>query len=262
MDGTGRFCTKEVRLCVDYRELNKKTQKDAYPLPLPDEIQGKLAGATIFTTLDLQSGYWQIPVNPEDCLKTAFCPGPGMGLFQFSCMPFGLTGAPSTFQRLMNQIFHGFSYVTTYIDDILVHSANKMEHLLHLKEVFDRLHQANLSLRGRKCHIVMSQVPYLDHVFSGTGMSPDQQKIAAVKDWPMPRNVADVRTFLGLASYYRRYIQGFSDIAKPLHQLTQKNTTFLWSEEHIQSFNALAGTNPSINIPTISARLTSIYTAD
>ena len=126
-----------------------------------------------------------------------------------------------------------------YIDDILFHSANKMEHLLQLKEVFDRLHQANLSLRGRKCHIAMSQVPYLNHVFSGTGMSPDQQKIAAVKDWPMPQNVADVRTFLGLASYYRRYIQGFSNIAKPLHQLTQKNTTFLWSEEHTQSFNAL-----------------------
>ena len=103
----------EIRLCVDYRELNKKTQKDAYPLPLPDEVQDKLAGATVFTTLDLQSGYWQIPVNPEDCLKTAFCSGPGMGLFQFSCMPFGLTGAPSTFQRLMNQIFRGLPYVTT-----------------------------------------------------------------------------------------------------------------------------------------------------
>ena len=176
----------EIRLCVEYRELNKKTQKDAYPLLLLDEVQGKLAGATIFTTLDLQSGYLQISVNPEDCLKTAFCLGPSMGLFQFSCMPFGLTGASSTFQRLMNQIFYGLPYVTTSIDDILVHSANKMEHLLHLKEVFDRLHQANLSLRGRKCHIVMSQVPYLGHVFSGTGISPDQQKIAAVKDWPMP----------------------------------------------------------------------------
>lgn len=229
----------EIRLCVDYRELNKKTQKDAYPLPLPDEVQDKLAGATVFTTLDLQSGYWQIPVNPEDRPKTAFCPGPGMGLFEFCCMPFGLTGAPSSFQRLMNQIFRGLPYVTTYIDDILVHSTNKSEHLLHLKEVFDRLRQANLSLRGRKCHIARSQVPYLGHIFAGTGMSPDKQKVSAVKEWPTPQNAADVRTFLGLASYYRRYIQSFANIAKPLHELTQKNTKFMWSQEHTQSFNTL-----------------------
>ena len=117
--------TGDLCLCVDYRELNKKTVKDAYPLPLPDEVQDRLAGATIFTTLDLQCGYWQMPINLSDREKTAFCLGPGMGLFQFCRMPFGLAGAPSSFQRLMNQIFRGLPFVTTYIDDVLVHSANE-----------------------------------------------------------------------------------------------------------------------------------------
>ena len=229
----------DIRLCIDYRELNKKTQKDVYPLPLPDEVQDKLSGSTIFSTLDLHSGYWQLPVNPEDCYKTAFCPAPGMGLFQFRRMPFGLTGAPSSFQRLMNQIFCELPFVTTYVDDILIHSTDKNQHLLHLREVFSRLSKANLTLRGKKCQIAMSQVPYLGHVFSGKGMSPDKQKLSAVEEWPTPQNAADVRKFLGLASYYRRYILNFSDIAKPLHQLTQKDTKFVWSHEHSHAFNTL-----------------------
>ena len=193
----------DIHLCVDYRELNKKTQKDTYPLPLPDEVQDKLANSTIFSTLDLQCGYWQMPVNPQDRHKTAFCPGPGMGLFQFRCMPFGLSGAPSSFQRLMNQLFRDLPFVTVYIDDILVHSDNRYEHAQHLRQVFAHLSEANLSLRGSKCHIAMSKVSYLGHVFSSAGMSPDQQKVAAVSDWKTPTSVEEVRKFIGLASYYR-----------------------------------------------------------
>lgn len=231
--------TGELRLCVDYRELNKKTTKDAYPLPLPDEVQDRLAGAKIFSTLDLQCGYWQMPINPSDREKTAFCPGPGMGLFQFCRMPFGLTGAPSSFQRLMNQIFRGLPFVTTYIDDVLVHSATEKEHMDHLRQVFQRLREAGLTLRGRKCHIAMRQVRYLGHVFSASGMSPDQEKIQAVREWPVPTNATEVRQFLGLASYYRRYIHQFANIAKPLNVLTQKNTPFTWSSECEASFNTL-----------------------
>ena len=187
---------------IDYRELNKKTQKDVYTLPLPDEVQDKLSGSTIFSTLDLQSGYWQLPVDPDDCYKTAFCPAPGMGLFQFRCIPFGLTGALSTFQHLMNWIFHELPFVTTYVDDTLIHSKDKSQYLLHLREVFSHLSKANLTLQGKKCQITMSQVPYLGHVFSGKGMSPDKQKLSAVEDWPTPQNTADVRRFLGLASNY------------------------------------------------------------
>ena len=229
----------EIRLCVDYRELNKKTKKDAYPLPLPDEVQDNLAGSTVFTTLDLQCGYWQVPVNPTDREKTAFCPGPGMGLFQFCRMPFGLAGAPSTFQRMMNQIFRDLPFVTVYIDDMLVHSTTLQEHVRHLQQVFQRLREAGLTLRGRKCHIAMNEVRYLGHIFSGAGMAPDPKKIQSIEDWPKPSSETEVRRFLGLASYYRRYIQRFADIAKPLTNLMQKGVDFEWTEDCDTAFNAL-----------------------
>ena len=126
--------TGELRLCVDYRELNKRTHKDAYPLPLVDEVQDRLSGSVIFSKLDLQSGYWQVPVDHVDQEKTAFCPGPGMGLFQFTRMPFGLSGAPSLFQRLMNIIMRGLPFVSTYIDDVLIHSESEELHKGHLQE--------------------------------------------------------------------------------------------------------------------------------
>jgi hypothetical protein len=191
----------ELRMCIDYRELNKKTVKDAYPLPRADEVQDRLAGSTIFSTLDLACGYWQIAVTPEDRPKTAFCPEPGMGLFQFTCMPFGLSGAPGSFQRLMYTVCRGLPFVTTYLDDVLIHSVSPEEHLQHLQEVFHQLRQAGLPLQGSKCQLGMSQVTYLEHVFSSSGMEPDPRKIAVVENWPTP-SVSDVQSFLGLASYY------------------------------------------------------------
>ena len=229
----------EIRLCIDYRELNKKTTKDAYPLPLPDEVQDQLAGSTTFSTLDLQCGYWQMPVSPDDRAKTAFCPGPGMGLFEFTRMPFGLTGAPISFQRLMDKLFRDLPYVTTYIDDVLVHSSSEELHMQHLREVFRRLQAAGLTLRGRKCHIGRTEVPYLGHVFSATGMAPDQEKIRAIREWPVPNSVMEVRRFLGLASYYRRYICQFSYIAAPLHSLTQKHVEFVWTPNCQTAFTTL-----------------------
>ena len=132
----------ELRMCVDYRELNKQTAKDAYLLPLPDEVQDKLAQSKIFSTLDLKSGYWQLPVHPEDCMKTSFCPGPGLELYQFCRMP------PSSFQRLMDKVLRGPSFATTYVDDILVHSASEEEHNDHLRQVLQRLREAGLTLKG------------------------------------------------------------------------------------------------------------------
>ena len=231
--------TGEIQLCVDHRELNKKTTRDAYPLPLPDEVQDCLAGSSIFSTLDLQSEYWQIPVHPKDREKTTFCPGPGMGLFRFCRMPFGLSGAPGSFQLFMDKIFRGLSYVTIYLDDILVHSADEETHKAHLMEVFDKLATAGVTLLCKKCKIGMTSVAYLGHVFSANGMVPDPNKIQAVQEWPVPSTIAGGQQFLGLASYYRRYIEHFSHIAAPLNALTQKNTTFCWTEACQQAFTTL-----------------------
>ena len=152
-----------------------------------------------------------------------------MGLFEFTRMPFSLTGAPSSIQRLMDKLFRDLPYVTTYIDDVLVHSSSEELHIQHLQEVLRRLKAARLTLRGKKCHIGMTEVPYLGHVFLVTGMAPDQEKVQAINEWPIPSNVTEIRHFLGLASYYRRYIHQFSYIAAPLHSLTQKNVKFVWT---------------------------------
>ncbi|KAL5500252.1 hypothetical protein EMCRGX_G011777 [Ephydatia muelleri] len=231
--------TGEIRLCVDYRALNKQTTKDAYPLPLPDEVQDRLCGCTIFSTLDLRSGYWQVPIAPSDMEKTAFCPGPGLGLLHFKRMPFGFTGAPGSFQRLMDKVLRGLNFVTTYLDDVLVHSKTKDEHIKHLNVVFSRLKNAGLTLRGSKCHIGHDKVYYLGHVFSEQGMRPDEGKVRVVKEWPTPKNPSEVRQFLGLASYYRRYIQSFATIAASLHELTQKDVSFRWTSECDHAFNLL-----------------------
>ena len=229
----------ELRMCIDYRELNKKTYKDAYPLLLADEVQDRLAGSTVFSTIDLRSGYGQMPVHNSDQHKTAFCPGPGLGFFEFKQMPFGFTEDPSSFQRIMDKIFRDLPFVSNYIDDLLIHSTDEISHKQHLEEVFHRLQEAGLTLRGEKCHIGLSQVSYLGHVFSATGMTPDEEKVKAVQSWPIPNSVTTVRCFLRLASYYRRYINRFSYVAAPLHNLTQTGTPFKWSPVCQRAFQSL-----------------------
>ena len=244
--------TGGLRICIDYRELNKRTKRDSYPLPLIDEVQDRLAGSTIFSTLDLQSGYWQMPLNPSDKEKTAFCPGPGFRLYQFCRMPFGLMNAPSSFQRMMDQIFRSLPFVSSYIDDVLIHSSSVREHKEHLQEVFNRISEAGLTLRGQKCKLGLSEVKYLGHVFSAAGMQPDPEKVSVTRNWPTPTNVAEVRQFLGLASYYRRYISQFAQIATPLHQLTCKNSIFQWSSACQESFDTLKSklmTPPTLAYP-------------
>ena len=228
----------ELRICIDYRQLNKQTVRDAYPLPLPDEVQDRLAGSSVFTTLDLQSGYWQLPVAPDDQAKTAFCPGSGMGLYQFHRMPFGLTGALGSFQRLMDCVLRGLSFATTYIDDVLIFSPTPEQHVYHLEQVLQRLQEAGLTLCGAKCQIGMSKVCYLGHIFDSDGMHPDPSKIKCVQDWPIPTTATMVKQFLGLASYYRRYIEKFADIAAPLHNLTKKDVPFSWNPVCTQAFHS------------------------
>ena len=165
--------------------------KDAYPLPLVGEVQDRLSGCTIFSTLDLQSGYRQLPVHPDDFEKTVFCPGPGLGLFQFRCMPFGLTGAPGSFQRLINKIN---SWMLQRRFDSFNQQRNAQD---PFRTGFQRNKEAGLTLKGCKCHIGKDEVIYLEHVFSANGMRPDE-KIAAVKDWPTPKDATEIRQFLDL----------------------------------------------------------------
>ena len=162
-----------------------------------------------------------------------------MGSFEFSRMPFGLCGAPSSFQRLMDKVMRGLPFVSTYIDDVLIHSTDDEMHAKHLNEVFMRLRKAGLTLRGKKCVIGTPQVTYLGHYFTGSGVTPDREKVKAVEEWPIPQNATEVRQFLGLASYYRRFIQNFADVAAPLHNLTQKDVVFSWNNDCSRAFKIL-----------------------
>ena len=228
-----------LRFCVDYRKLNEVTVKDAYPLPRIDDALDSLSHASWFSTLDLSSGYWQLEVSPNDRQKTAFTTR--QGLFEFNVLSFGLCNAPSTFQRLMDLILADLQWTTclVYLDDIIVFGSTFQEHLLRLDGVLDKLRQANLKVKPSKCSLFSTQVQYLGHVISAEGVMPDPAKVQSVKEWPAPTNQTEVKSFIGLASYYRRFIKGFADIARPLHQLAEKGRRFRWNEECQCAFDTL-----------------------
>ena len=240
-----------LRLCVDYRQLNKKTRKDAFPLPRIEESLDALSGARWFSTMDLTSGYNQVPVTEKDKLKTAFCTP--FGLFEFNRMPFGLCNAPGTFQRLMERMF-GAQHCQTlllYLDDIIVFSSSVEEHLSRMDVVLSRLEQEGLKAKLEKCMFFQKEVQYLGHVISQEGVSTDPSKVSAVADWPRPTTVTELRSFLGFASYYRRFVEGFAKLAAPLYRQvaewagskTQRGRSPLvvnaWSADCERSFTAL-----------------------
>lgn len=208
-----------LRLCVDYRLLNSKTRKDAFPLPRIEETLDALSGVRWFSTLDLASGYNQVPVSEQDRPKTAFCTP--FGLFEFNRMPFGLCNAPSTFQRLMQRMFgdQQCQSLLLYLDDIVVYSSSVNQHLQRLELVLGRLHQEGLKVKLEKCAFFQQEVSYLGHVISSQGVSTDPRKIEAVANWRRPNHVSELRSFLGFVSYYRRFVEGFAKLAAPLHQL-------------------------------------------
>ena len=227
------------RFCVDYRRLNKVTVKDAYPLPRIDDSLEQLAGSAWFSTLDLCSGYWQVEMHPDDSYKTAFATR--RGLFQFKVMPFGLCCAPSTFERLMETVLAGLQWdiCLVYLDDVIVAGKTFSDMLVNLDRVFERLGSAGLKLKAKKCSLCAKEVLFLGHVISEKGIATDPSKIDVVKNWPIPSNVTEIRSFLGLCSYYRRYIQNFASIARCLHVLTEKGKPYIWSVKCQESFDIL-----------------------
>ena len=231
-DGSPRFC-------VDYRQLNKVTRKDAYPLPRIDDSLESLTGMEWFCTLDLASGYFQVAMEEADKPKTAFTTH--KGLFQFNAMPFGVTNGPATFERLMELILRGLQWerCLVYLDDVIVFGKTFEDTLCNLRLVFERLRDANLTLKPKKCFLFQESVKFLGHIVSAKGIHCDPDKLRSVTDWPRPENITDVRSFLGTASYYRRFIPDFSTIAAPLTDLTRKDVKFRWSEAADIAFNSL-----------------------
>ena len=228
-----------LRVCQDYRRLNALTVKDSYPLPRIDMSLDRLAGSRWFSTLDLASGFYQVEVDPDDIPKTAF--STRRGLFEFVTMPFGLCNAPATFERLMERVMTGLQWeiLLIYIDDLIVFAKSFDEMLLRLEKVFDRLRSAKLKLKPNKCTLFRKSVSFLGHLVSENGVQTDPAKVDKVKNWSPPNCVKEVRAFLGLCSYYRRFIEGYSKIAAPLHRLTEKKREFIWSQECQEAFSTL-----------------------
>ena len=245
-----------LRFCVDFRQLNTATVKDAHPLPRIDDLLNALHGARWFSTLDLKSGYWQVPITESDKAKTAFRTSSGQ-LYEFNQVPFGLCNAPATFSRLMDHVLAGLHWETClfYLDDIIVFSSTWEEHLARLRQVFERLRHANLKLGAEKCTFAAKEVSYLGHRVTEEGLLPDSSLLAAIREIPPTKTAMEVRSFLCVAGYYRRYVKNFAAIAGPLHALTRKDVVFHWSAEcqaAVDKLKTLLTTSPITAFPDFS----------
>ena len=228
-----------LRLCIDYRQLNKLTVKNKYQLPRIDDLFDQLKGASIFSKIDLRSGYHQLRIKDADVHKTAF--RTRYGHYEFLVMPFELTNAPAAFMDLMNRVFRPYvdQFVVVFINDILVYSKDRESHDTHLQVVLETLRKEQLYAKLSKCEFWMNEVSFPGHIVSKEGIRVDPKKIEVVVEWKPPRNVIEVRTFLGLAGYYRRFVKGFSMTAAPMTKLLQKNVKYEWSEKCQRSFDKL-----------------------
>ena len=228
-----------MRLCIDYRELNKLTIHIQYPLPRIDDLFDQLQGARVFSKIDPRSGYHQLKIRSEDVPKTAF--KTRYGHYEFLVMPFGLTNGLAAFMDLMNRIFQPYldQFVILFIDDILIYSSNKEDHEEHLRVVLQILREHQLYAKFSKCQFWLDSVAFLGDAISVEGVSVDPQKIEAIVNWKPPTNVTRIWSFLGFVGYYRKFVEGFSKLAAPLTKLTRKEEKFVWSEACQQSFDEL-----------------------
>ena len=228
-----------LRMCIDYRQINKVTVKNKYPFPRIEDLFDQLKGAGVFSNIDLRSGYYQLRVKDVDVPKTTF--RTRYGHYEFLVMPFGLTNAPAAFMDLMNRVFRPYldQFVVVFIDDILVYSKDEQEHEQHLNIVLQTLRDKKLYAKISKCDFWLKEISFLGHIVSAEGIRVDPVKIEAVVNWKPPRSVTEVRSFLGLAGYYRRFVKGFSVIASLLTKLLRKGVLFEWSDKCQNSFEQL-----------------------
>lgn len=251
-----------MRFCVDYRKLNAITETDAYPLPNIAEILESLSGAAIFSTIDLNSGYWQVAMDPLSKQKTAFITP--SGLFQFNVMPFGLRNAPATFQRLMETVLGKLrgEHCFVYIDDIIIYSSDLTQHLQDLQTVFHKLQEAGLTINLKKSKFCLQEISFLGHVVNTQGIMADPSKVEAIRSYPVPTNLKEVQRFLGLAGWYHRFVPNFSQIAEPINALKKKGKTFHWSDkcqQAFEQFKACLSSPPILSHPNLQHPFT-VYT--
>ena len=244
--------SRKTRLVVDYRKLNDVTRKDSFPMTRAEDVFDSLAGSVYYSSLDLKSAFHQIELEPESRDKSAFCVE--SGLFEFCVCPYGLTNSPATCLRLIDRVFRGMprDQLLSFVDDLIVHAKNFEQELLNLREVFVRLRSAGLKLNIKKCKLFQLEATFLGHVVSQAGIHTDPVKLQTIETWPRPRSVHQVRSFVGLATYYRKHILGFSTIAKPLFDLTRKHVRFVWTECHEAAFRELKQrltTAPVLSLP-------------
>ena len=234
-DGTPKPC-----ICFYYRALNAQTKSDMYPMPLVDEELAANNGAQWFSTMYLMKGFYQIPMDPEDCCKTAFITE--QGLFEFDVMPFGLKNAPATFQRAMQNALAGCQdFCRIHVNDIIIYSKTFKDHLEHLKIVLGRLRDANLKVAPAKCYYGMILVKYLGHIVDRAGNRPDPEKVQAVQDTPQPKTMSQLKGLLGLSGYYRAFYKDYAQMVHPLTELTKYGTdvTKDWTAERDAAFLAI-----------------------
>jgi hypothetical protein len=251
------FVTKKdgsMMMCIDYRSLNVVTIKNKYPLPRIDDLFDQLQGAKYFSKIDMRSGYHQLRIKEADIQKTAFVTR--YGQYEFTVMPFGLTNAPAFFMNLMNKVFMEEldKFVVVFIEDILIYSKNREDHKRHLRIILRRLRAHQLYAKLNKCEFWLEKIAFLGHILTAEGIEVDPSKVEAVSKWKQPSNVSEVRSFLGMAGYYRRFIKGSSSIARPMTELLKKDNKFVWTpkcEESFQIIKKKLTTAPVLTLPDI-----------
>jgi hypothetical protein len=227
------------RMCIDYRSLNEVMIKNKYPLPRIEDLFDQLRGANVFSKIDLRSGYHQLRIRPSDIPKTTFITK--YGLYEFSVMSLSLTNAPAFFMNLMNSVFMDYldKFVVVFIDDILIYSQSEEEHVNHLKMVLQRLREHQLYAKLSKCELWIDEVLFLGHIINKEGLAVDPKKVADILNWKAPTDARGIKSFIGMAEYYRRFIEGFSKIAKPMIALLGNKDEFKWTQKCQEAFEAL-----------------------